>query len=224
MINKILYLDDGLGAIMSCQEFKKHLSCNYDLLVDNVNYPYSLRSGLKNHLNKGIDLFDFEYILTTNPAIALCLDNKNLIDGLDSFYGFLKSKDLVITNKRFKNHLEKERKDIRVIDGQLLSNQIQIFTSPIYIIDNILKSYIGDEDNIYFMDTNFYIVKDYIKKLYPNRNLVFIQDLIIDQLKEKKSLSQVRIKRYLTGYRRSVYLNLEEKYKASFIDIKELRF
>ncbi len=224
MINKILYLDDGLGAIMSCQEFKKYLSCNYDLLVDNVNYPYSLRSGLKNHLNKAIDLFDFEYILTTNPTLALCLDNKNLIDGLDSFYDLLKSKDLVITNKRFKNHLEKERKDIRVIDGQLLSNQIQIFTSPIYIIDNILKSYIGDEDNIYFMDTNFYIVKDYIKKLYPDRNLVFIQDLIIDQLKDKKSLSQGRIKRYLTGYRRSVYLNLEEKYKASFIDIKELRF
>lgn len=224
MINKILYLDDGLGAIMSCQEFKKHLSCNYDLLVDNVNYPYSLRSGLKNHLNKAIDLFDFEYILTTNPTLALCLDNKNLIDGLDSFYGLLEPKDLVITNKRFKNHLEKERKDIRVIDGQLLSNQIQIFTSPIYIIDNILKSYIGDEDSIYFIDTNFYIVKDYIKKLYPNKTLVFIQDLIIDQLKEKKSLSQGRIKRYLTGYRRSVYLNLEEKYRASFIDIKELRF
>lgn len=224
MINKILYLDDGLGAIMSCQEFKKHLSCNYDLLVDNVNYPYSLRSGLKNHLNKVVDLFDFEYILTTNPTLALCLDNKSLIDGLDSFYSLLEPKDLVITNKRFKNHLEKERKDIRVIDGQLLSNQIQIFTSPIYIIDNILKSYIGDEDNIYFMDTNFYIVKDYIKKLYSDRNLVFIQDLIIDQLKEKKSLSQGRIKRYLTGYRRSVYLNLEEKYKASFIDIKELRF
>lgn len=225
MIDKILYIDDGLGAIISSEDFKNCFAADYSLIIDNVNFPYSLKYKIKKLLARYKNLGEYDCIITTNPAIALNIDDENLILNFKNFHEELKDGDLVITNNYFKKHLEDKNKAIRVVDGQVLSNQVQIFTTPSYIVDNILKSYIKDEKNIYFMDTNFYIVKDFILKNYPNRNIVFIQDIIKDELLGKKSsVFREDLKIYLTGYRRGVYLSLEDKYKRSFIDIKEINF
>ncbi|CDZ74672.1 Hypothetical protein ING2D1G_0489 [Peptoniphilus sp. ING2-D1G] len=222
----IALIDDGIGSVEFMRELKKRYS-NSALLVDNKNYPYSLRK--KSIFAMSIKLLSklkAENYIVTNPAIAVNLEksNRNVISGLKRFYDSIDASAIVLTNKYFADYLKKMHGEMNSEDAQILSNQVQTFGVQEYVVKNILDYYLKGYKNVYFMDSNFYVLKDFILDTYSDKNIYFIQDFIMDELKDLNFDKNVKnnLKIFVTADRRSTYLNLEDIYGESYVGIKNI--
>ncbi|MGO1581409.1 MAG: hypothetical protein ACTHWZ_08400 [Peptoniphilaceae bacterium] len=231
---RVLIIDDSIGAIEISRNIKNKYDLKATVNIDNLNFPLSIRKSIieqrSRRLQESGKLLDL--LIVSNPAIALNIDkNKNypIIDGLETFKSMIEdsSDTLVLVNNYFKNYLEKSYKNIKVINCQILTNQINDFSMSKYIFENILKSYIEDYKKIFILDSSLYIIRDYINKLYKERQIFFLNDMIFKELEEvnipekgkKKTVEKINV----TGYRRGLYLSLEDLYKDSFINIKQFK-
>ncbi len=222
----ILLIDDGLGSVSFMKKLEEMHDIKSVLLIDNKNYPYALRKRSIFALSvKLLNKFKAENYIVTNPAIAVNLDKSNrcIINGLKKFYERVDKRSLVLTNKYFADYLSKTG-DINSVDAQILSNQVQFFDTKEYIVSNILDHHLKEYEYIYFMDSNFYVLKDFILNRYADKKIYFIQDFIIDELddlnlaKHRKDRSEI----FVTMDRRSIYLNLEDIYDDSFMKVKNI--
>ncbi|MDO5041347.1 MAG: hypothetical protein Q4D95_04575 [Peptoniphilus sp.] len=217
----ILLIDDGLGSV----EFMRKLAeggMGGDLLIDNKNYPYALRERSILALSiKLLNRFKAENYIVTNPAIAVNLQNSNrkIIDGLEKFYALAGEGALVLTNRYFARHLKGE-KGVKAVDAQVLSNQVQFFDIKEYILANILDYYLEGHEEVFFMDSNLYVLKDFVLKRYKGKKIHFLQDFIMDELEALKVKGNSKGEIFVTMDRRSVYLNLEDTYAESFWKVK----
>ncbi|WP_138160546.1 hypothetical protein [Peptoniphilus catoniae] len=213
---RIAMIDDSLGSVDLFRLITNSYSGHYKLFIDNRNFPYSIRTNRPLTEEGRLDKIPGDFYICSNPSMAINIKKPGLIDGLERFYDDFKGGS-IITNKLFKSYLENKFKNARVIDGQLLDNQVQIFNIDRYIISNILNNYIGEGENVYFLTSNSYVLKNYILHRYKDKNIKFLGDYILKDLEDLglKKGSSDSLRYYVTGNRIGVYTALEDYYKES---------
>lgn len=219
-------IDDSIGAV-AFHRLIRDYSNKYEVYIDNLYYPYALRSRSIKKMTLGLLSYskDADVIISTNPAISLvCRDeNINVITGIEKFEENYSSDSLIITNKIFKDYLiNKSYNNIK--DSSILSNLVVDFNFNKYLIKKIVSEYILDFKVVYMLDSSLYMLKDYLNELFPDVKFIYLTDFIYDEFVEKMELKEGKSKSkiWVSAYRRGVYLSLEEHYSDRYIGIKKL--